>query len=209
MWQVVIFLRRHPWIFAAVFLVSCSAMMFAVLNDGSRYQARLVGRDSKTDLALLKIDAGRPLPFVDLAGSEQARVGDWVLAVLLYILAVIGFSGSNIFYDSLLPFISSNDELDRTSAFGFAFGYLGGGLLFTCNILMVLHPEAYLEDFQRAGLRRALERARDLVPGQGDELGVKPWPDLEKGRVPANRPQHIGTHHLGKAGRISGQLIGQ
>ena len=34
MWQVVIFLRRHPWIFAAVFIVSCSAMMFAVLNDG-------------------------------------------------------------------------------------------------------------------------------------------------------------------------------
>jgi MFS transporter, UMF1 family len=48
--------------------------------------------------------------------------GDWVLAVLLYILAVIGFSGSNIFYDSLLPFIPTNEELDRTSAFGFAFG---------------------------------------------------------------------------------------
>jgi len=67
--------------------------------------------------------------------------GNWVLAVLLYILAVIGFSGSNIFYDSLLPFISSREDLDRTSAFGFAFGYLGGGLLFTCNILMVLHPD--------------------------------------------------------------------
>jgi UMF1 family MFS transporter len=74
-------------------------------------------------------------------GLYLVAEGDWVLAVLLYILAVIGFSGSNIFYDSLLPFISSNDELDRTSAFGFAFGYLGGGLLFTCNILMVLHPE--------------------------------------------------------------------
>jgi UMF1 family MFS transporter len=66
--------------------------------------------------------------------------GDWILAALLYIFAVIGFSGSNIFYDSLLPYMSTNDELDRTSAFGFAFGYLGGGLLFACNILMVLHP---------------------------------------------------------------------
>jgi serine protease Do len=62
-------------------VIDDASEVFAVLNDGSRYQARLVGRDSKTDLALLKIDAGRPLPFVDLAGSEQARVGDWVLAV--------------------------------------------------------------------------------------------------------------------------------
>jgi UMF1 family MFS transporter len=74
-------------------------------------------------------------------GLYLVAEGDWFLAALLYILAVIGFSGSNIFYDSLLPFISSNDELDRTSAFGFAFGYLGGGLLFACNILMVLHPD--------------------------------------------------------------------
>jgi UMF1 family MFS transporter len=73
-------------------------------------------------------------------GLYLVAEGDWILAVLLYILAVIGFSGSNIFYDSLLPYMSTNDELDRTSAFGFAFGYLGGGLLFACNILMVLHP---------------------------------------------------------------------
>ena len=52
-----------------------------VLNDGTRYQARVKGRDSRTDLALLKVDADRPLPYVELGSSEQARVGDWVLAV--------------------------------------------------------------------------------------------------------------------------------
>lgn len=52
-----------------------------VLNDGSRFEARVVGRDDKTDLALLKVDAGRPLPYVDLGDSARARVGDWVLAV--------------------------------------------------------------------------------------------------------------------------------
>jgi len=67
--------------------------------------------------------------------------GDWMLAALLYVIAVIGFSGSNIFYDSLLPFISTSEDVDRTSAMGFAFGYLGGGLLFSVNILMVLHPD--------------------------------------------------------------------
>ena len=73
-------------------------------------------------------------------GLYLVAEGEWMFAMLLYILAVIGFSGSNIFYDSLLPFVSTDTELDRTSAFGFAFGYLGGGLMFAFNILMVLHP---------------------------------------------------------------------
>lgn len=51
------------------------------LNDGAKYKATVVGRDDKTDIALLKIDAGRPLPHVDLGDSGTARVGDWVLAV--------------------------------------------------------------------------------------------------------------------------------
>ncbi|MEA3274601.1 MAG: DegQ family serine endoprotease [Pseudomonadota bacterium] len=52
-----------------------------ILNDGSRYQAEIKGRDPKTDLALLKIDADKPLPYVTFGSSETARVGDWVLAV--------------------------------------------------------------------------------------------------------------------------------
>jgi len=52
-----------------------------ILNDGSRYRAEIQGRDSKTDLALLKIDAPDPLPYVDFGNSESARIGDWVLAV--------------------------------------------------------------------------------------------------------------------------------
>ena len=51
------------------------------LHDGAKFKARVVGRDDKTDLALIKIDAGRPLPFVELGSSAKARVGDWVLAV--------------------------------------------------------------------------------------------------------------------------------
>ncbi|WP_295384922.1 DegQ family serine endoprotease [uncultured Thiodictyon sp.] len=51
------------------------------LNDGSKHKAKVLGRDEKTDLALLKIEAGHPLPAVDLTESKSARVGDWVLAV--------------------------------------------------------------------------------------------------------------------------------
>jgi serine protease Do len=51
------------------------------LNDGSQYLAELVGRDSKTDLALLKIEAADPLPYVSFAEQDKARVGDWVIAI--------------------------------------------------------------------------------------------------------------------------------
>jgi serine protease Do len=51
------------------------------LSDDSQHKATLVGRDPKTDLALLKIDAGRALPHVEWGDSRGARVGDWVVAI--------------------------------------------------------------------------------------------------------------------------------
>ena len=51
------------------------------LEDESVYPATVVGVDAQTDLALLKIDAGRPLPAVQFGDSDRAEVGDWVVAV--------------------------------------------------------------------------------------------------------------------------------
>lgn len=52
-----------------------------ILEGGDRLEAKVVGRDAKTDLALLKIDADEPLPYVSFGDSDAARVGDWVVAV--------------------------------------------------------------------------------------------------------------------------------
>jgi serine protease Do len=52
-----------------------------VLQDGTRYEATVKGRDPKTDLALLKVDVDVSLPFVELGDSDSARVGEWVVAV--------------------------------------------------------------------------------------------------------------------------------
>lgn len=77
--------------------------------------------------------------------------GDWALALVVYILAVLGFSGSVVFYDSLLVDVAAEDELDMVSATGFGFGYLGGGLLFAFNVLMTLYPHAFgLDDVAQA-----------------------------------------------------------
>lgn len=50
-------------------------------SDNTKYKATIIGRDSKTDLALLKIDAKKDLPFVALGDSDAMRVGDWVIAI--------------------------------------------------------------------------------------------------------------------------------
>ncbi|HLJ64528.1 MAG TPA: DegQ family serine endoprotease [Stellaceae bacterium] len=52
-----------------------------VFQDDTKHPAKVIGRDAKTDLALLKIDAKEPLPYVTWGDSNHMEVGDWVLAV--------------------------------------------------------------------------------------------------------------------------------
>jgi len=52
-----------------------------VLHDDRKYDAKLIGRDTKTDLALLKVKSKTDLPFVKFGDSDKARVGDWVVAI--------------------------------------------------------------------------------------------------------------------------------
>ena len=52
-----------------------------ITQDGTHYPATLKGTDSKTDLAVLKIESKKPLPYVEFGDSDRARVGDWILAI--------------------------------------------------------------------------------------------------------------------------------
>lgn len=74
-------------------------------------------------------------------GLSLVPAGNWQWAAFLYILGMIGFSGGNAFYDGLLPAVASPRKMDYASSLGFALGYIGGGLLFTVNVAMFLHPE--------------------------------------------------------------------
>lgn len=55
--------------------------IFANFNDGSKLKAELIGRDTKTDLALLRVKPDKPLVSVKFGDSEKLRVGDWVMAI--------------------------------------------------------------------------------------------------------------------------------
>jgi UMF1 family MFS transporter len=69
--------------------------------------------------------------------------GDWRAAALLFGIGNIGFAASLAFYDSLLPHIASEDEIDRVSTAGYAVGYLGGGLLLALNVAWIISPSTF------------------------------------------------------------------
>jgi serine protease Do len=61
-------------------VVENAAQVQVVMDDGRTLDAKVIGTDPKTDLALVKVDGGKDFPYVRLA-TQKARVGDWVLAV--------------------------------------------------------------------------------------------------------------------------------
>jgi UMF1 family MFS transporter len=77
--------------------------------------------------------------------------GEWRLASLLFIFGNIGVASTLVFYDSLLPHIAREDEVDRVSTAGYALGYLGSGLLMAVNLLSIQKPHLFgLADKQTA-----------------------------------------------------------
>jgi MFS transporter, UMF1 family len=69
--------------------------------------------------------------------------GQWVTAASLFALGTLGFNGGIVFYDALLLDVAEPKDYDRVSAFGYALGYLGGGVLFAINVLMVVKPALF------------------------------------------------------------------
>lgn len=86
--------RRPSYSVGSGFIVDKAGYIitnYHVVNDASRitvglwngeeYVAQIVGLDEETDLAVLKIETGKDLPFLKFADSEKVKVGDWVLAI--------------------------------------------------------------------------------------------------------------------------------
>ena len=91
--------------------------------------------------------------------------GHWALALLVYAGGVIGFSGSNVFYDSLLPRVAPPERIDQVSSLGYSLGYLGGGLMLALNVIMTLKPGLF-------GLADATQAVRAAFVGVALWWGV-------------------------------------
>jgi UMF1 family MFS transporter len=113
---------------AALLIAAFIAPVLGAVSDYTGGKKRFVG-----------IFAG----FGILATAAFVFIGDdtWSFASLLYIVAAVGFSGSIVFYESILPHITTKKSIDAVSSRGYATGYLGGGTLLTINVLWVMRPE--------------------------------------------------------------------
>jgi UMF1 family MFS transporter len=114
----------------ASFIVALVAPLVGAIADKGRARVRLLG------------------VFTLLGAATTAALfwvskGDWLTASVLYVVASLGFWGGNQFYDSLLTDVSQEHEYDLVSGYGYALGYLGGGLLFALNVLMVSKPALF------------------------------------------------------------------
>jgi UMF1 family MFS transporter len=111
----------------ASFVVAFMAPLVGAIADKGAARVRLLGLFTLLGAAVT-------------AGMFLVGKGDWLTASILYIIASLGFWGGNQFYDSLLTDVAAEHEYDLVSGYGYALGYLGGGLLFAVNVAMVLKP---------------------------------------------------------------------
>jgi len=114
---------------ASFLILLMAPVLGAIADSGGIHKRMLAG------FALLGI--------VSTAGFFLVGEGNWHYAILLYVIAFIGFSGANVFYDAMLPSLVNREDYHKLSALGYALGYLGGGLLFLVNVGMTLKPAAF------------------------------------------------------------------
>jgi UMF1 family MFS transporter len=112
----------------ALFLIAISAPILGAISDHTGNKKRFVAF-----FAVLGIMATTLFVFL---GDDT-----YILGSILFILGNIGFSGANVFYESLLPHIAKKDDIDQVSTRGYAMGYLGGGILLIINVLWYMNPD--------------------------------------------------------------------
>ena len=103
-----------------------------VLKDGESFEAELIGRDQKTDLALLKVESAYPLPYVSFGDSDAVRVGDWVMAVGnpfglggTVTAGIISARGRDLAGGTLVDFLQIDASINRGNSGGPTFNGAG------------------------------------------------------------------------------------
>jgi len=114
----------------AMLIIAIAAPLLGAISDHSGAKKRFLGSFACVGIVATGLLIG--------IGS-----GMWIVASILYIFGRVGFGGGNIFYDSLLPHVAGPEEIDRVSAEGYAYGYLGGGILLALNLFMILNPSFF------------------------------------------------------------------
>ena len=109
------------------FLIALSSPIFGVIADRSGIKKKLM-----TIFCVSGCLATIMLFFSSYTSSP------WLFSLAFYFLGAIGAAGANVFYNSLLPHIAPENLLDDVSSRGYAYGYLGGGLLLFFHLIILV-----------------------------------------------------------------------
>ena len=119
------------WGYAA----SISTLLVALLGPVFGTMADYKGFKKPIFLAFLAVGA---VGCISLGFAKQ-----WLLFLILFVIAKVGYSGSLIFYDSMLPDVTDADRMDNLSSLGYAWGYIGSCLPFVACLVPVLFADSF------------------------------------------------------------------
>ncbi len=111
----------------ATFIIAISSPVFGIIADRSGLKKRLM-----TIFCIAGCLSTIMLFFTSYSSSP------WLFSLIFYFLGALGATGANVFYNSLLPHIAPEDLLDDVSSRGYAYGYLGGGVLLFFHLLYLM-----------------------------------------------------------------------
>ena len=108
----------------AMLIIALFAPILGVLGDFQHWKKRLF--TGFVILGVLACAAMAPVPFLQVDANAEAL---GLALLILYILSTVGFAGANLYYDSFLPEVTTNERMDRVSTVGYGLGYIGGSTI--------------------------------------------------------------------------------
>lgn len=108
----------------AMLIIALFAPILGVLGDFQHWKKRLF--TGFVILGVLACVAMAPVPFLQVDANAEAL---GLALLILYILSTVGFAGANLYYDSFLPEVTTNERMDRVSTVGYGLGYIGGSTI--------------------------------------------------------------------------------
>jgi UMF1 family MFS transporter len=124
-------MARFAWATTlAIFIVAIVAPVLGAIADHSAIKKRL-----------LAVFAG--IGITSCFAMFWITEGEWLFALVLFVIGNVGVAGSIVFYEAILPHLVGTSELDKVSSAGYAIGYLGGGMLLAINHLMIQKPDLF------------------------------------------------------------------